>query len=179
MARKSSAAQTSETNESIESCTLNVEQVPESIMPGQAWTMIRLPVETVTLFGTKARVSVRIEIGDESFSTSIMPTGDGHHHLMFNKGMQAAAAKTGWVWGEKVAFRVIKDDQPRPELPIPQELVDALSADQTATKLFEKLAPSHRKEYARYVSEAKRPETRVKRAAKCIETINAGLKPDF
>lgn len=53
---------------------------------------------------------------------------------------------------------------------IPGELADALR-DAALTGAFEALAPSHRDEYARWVAEAKRPETRARRAAKAVEMI--------
>lgn len=159
--------------------TVHVTETPETVLPGQPWTMIRLPVQTVNAFGTKARVSVRILIGHQEFATSIMPMGDGHHHLMFNKAMQAAAAGIGWQAGEPLSFEVRKDDQPRPETPMPKELENALEADLKAKSLFEKLAPSHRKEHIRYVAEAKQETTRLKRTARCLEIIHAGKKPDF
>lgn len=159
--------------------SVQVTEVPETILPGQPWTMIRLPAETVSTFGTKARVSVRILIGSQEFATSIMPSGDGTHHLMFNKAMQAAAAGIGWSAGQPITFEVRKDNLPRPETPMPKELENALEADPTARALFEKLAPSHKKEHIRYVSEAKQEATRQRRAVRCLEIIHSGKKPDF
>jgi len=158
---------------------LEVRGVPETILPGQPWTMIRLPVETITLFQSKARVSVRVLIGGEVFATSIFPTGDGLHQVMFNKAMQKAAAKIGWQPGEELAFAVEKDDAPRPEAAMPSALESALEMNAQAKSLFEKLAPSHRKEFVRYVSEAKQAATRERRASRCVEMIIQKLKPDF
>lgn len=158
---------------------LEVTETPETILPGQPWTTIRLPGETVSRFGTKARVSVRIIIGSKEFATSIMPSGDGLHHVMFNKGMQAAAAVIGWKAGEPLKFVIRKDDEPRPETPMPKELGCALEADAVAKSLFEKLAPSHRREHIRYVSEAKQEVTRQRRTIRCLEVIHSGKKPDF
>lgn len=141
--------------------------------------MIRLPAETVSTFGTKARVSVRILIGHQEFATSIMPTGDGRHHLMFNKAMQAAAVSLGWRTGEPLTFDLRRDDLPRPEAQMPKELETALEADPAARALFEKLAPSHKKEHIRYVSEARQEATRQKRAVRCLEIIHSGKRPDF
>ena len=159
--------------------TMHVTAIPETILPGQPWTMIRLPADSVSTFGTKARVSVSIYIAEKEFTTSIMPTGDGTHHLMFNKAMQAAAAGIGWCACQPLTFEVRKDDLPRPETPMPKELENALEADLVARALFEKLAPSHKKEHIRYVSEAKQEATRQKRAARCLEIIHSGKKPDF
>jgi uncharacterized protein YdeI (YjbR/CyaY-like superfamily) len=40
--------------------------------------------------------------------------------------------------------------------------------------MFEALADSHRKEYVRWISEAKRPATRIQRIAKTVEMLRAG-----
>lgn len=87
---------------------------------------------------------------------------------------------TGWVdvkvcavtdvWsGLKFLRRKSASDKPdRPtarEVGVPQELLDALASDAKAAAAFARMPPSHRREYAGYVAEAKKPETRLKRAA--------------
>jgi uncharacterized protein YdeI (YjbR/CyaY-like superfamily) len=67
------------------------------------------------------------------------------------------------------------DDEPRMVEP-PAELAEALAADAAAKAAWEALAPSHRKEYARWVAEAKRPETRRARGAKAAAMLRAGDK---
>jgi uncharacterized protein YdeI (YjbR/CyaY-like superfamily) len=49
------------------------------------------------------------------------------------------------------------------EVELPPELVAALAADPAAAAAFEKLAFTHRKEYARAIAEAKAPETKQRR----------------
>jgi len=51
---------------------------------------------------------------------------------------------------------------------IPDELEAALVSSPVALKNFQNMAPTHRLMYAAWVSTAKRPETRLKRAEKCI-----------
>jgi uncharacterized protein YdeI (YjbR/CyaY-like superfamily) len=41
---------------------------------------------------------------------------------------------------------------------------------------FEGLSYTHRKEYARWVEDAKKPETRQRRVEKTIELLRAGTK---
>jgi uncharacterized protein YdeI (YjbR/CyaY-like superfamily) len=57
---------------------------------------------------------------------------------------------------------------------IPDDLMAALSADPSVLDAFTALAPSHRKEYVRWVTEAKKPETRANRLAKTVEMVRAG-----
>ncbi len=57
------------------------------------------------------------------------------------------------------------------KLEIPQELEQALQQNPAAAQIFKELAPSHRREYANYVREAKQLTTRIRRAEKSISLI--------
>ena len=54
---------------------------------------------------------------------------------------------------------------------IPAELTEALSENETAEKIFAALPSSHQNEYLRWISEAKRAETRRRRATKAAEMM--------
>ncbi len=66
--------------------------------------------------------------------------------------------------------------EPRRARPItvPPELKNAMAADTTAGAAFEKLRPGQRREYAEYVTEARRADTKQKRIAKILPMIAAG-----
>ena len=51
-----------------------------------------------------------------------------------------------------------------------------LPLDEDARSFFDGLAPSHRKEWVRWVEEAKKPETRAARIEKTAEALRAGRK---
>lgn len=57
---------------------------------------------------------------------------------------------------------------------IPAELSEALAANPQAQAIFERMPPSHQRETVGYVAEAKRAETRSKRAAQTVEWILSG-----
>src|SRR5215470_10303297 len=57
---------------------------------------------------------------------------------------------------------------------IPAELAAALKKNKLAAKAFEGFSPSCRREYAEWIAEAKRPETREKRLAQAIAWIAQG-----
>ncbi|MBI4944561.1 MAG: DUF1905 domain-containing protein [Actinobacteria bacterium] len=57
---------------------------------------------------------------------------------------------------------------------VPDDLAAALAADGAAQAAFTALAYSHRKEYVRWVTEAKREQTRADRVAKTVEMVRAG-----
>ncbi|HJT63809.1 MAG TPA: YdeI/OmpD-associated family protein, partial [Candidatus Limnocylindria bacterium] len=67
------------------------------------------------------------------------------------------------------------DTEPRVVEP-PPELAASLASSAQARAIYDKLAFSHQKAYADWVAEAKRPETRVRRAAESVKRLLAGGK---
>lgn len=57
---------------------------------------------------------------------------------------------------------------------IPAELAAALKKNKTASKVFDHFSPSCRREYAEWIVEAKRPETKQKRVVQAVEWIAEG-----
>jgi hypothetical protein len=74
--------------------------------------------------------------------------------------------------GDTVDLELELDTQPR-EVDVPEALATALAKDANARAAYEKLSYTHRKEYARWIAEAKRDETRERRVAKAIEQLRA------
>ncbi len=75
--------------------------------------------------------------------------------------------------GDTVDVEITLDAGPR-EVDVPRVLADALAGDREAREAFEKLAHSHRREYARWVAEAKKQETRERRAAQALQMLREG-----
>jgi hypothetical protein len=75
--------------------------------------------------------------------------------------------------GDTVDLQLELDTKPR-EVDVPEALATALAGDANARAAYEKLSYTHRKEYARWIAEAKRDETRERRVAKAIEQLRAG-----
>ncbi len=59
---------------------------------------------------------------------------------------------------------------------VPEELRRALAKHPAAAKTFGALAATYRKQYILWISTAKRPETRKRRAKEAIETLERGDK---
>ena len=80
---------------------------------------------------------------------------------------------TGVQAGDEVEVTVELDEAPR-EVEVPAALAAALAADPDASAAFGGMAFTHRKEYARWVADAKREETRQRRVQQAVEMIRAG-----
>ena len=75
--------------------------------------------------------------------------------------------------GDVVDLWLDLDSAPR-EVEVPPALATALAADPEAKARFDGLAFTHRKEFACWVEEAKREETRERRVEQALEMIHAG-----
>jgi uncharacterized protein YdeI (YjbR/CyaY-like superfamily) len=63
---------------------------------------------------------------------------------------------------------------PKAALPVPAALASALKKNKKAGAAFEAFAPSHRREYIEWITEAKTEETRDKRIATTLEWLAEG-----
>ncbi len=86
---------------------------------------------------------------------------------------RAARERAGIAAGDTVTFTLELDTEPR-SIDIPQALASALAADPKARAAFDALAYTHRKEFARWVAEAKREPTRDKRVNATLKVLRAG-----
>jgi hypothetical protein len=75
--------------------------------------------------------------------------------------------------GDRVTVRIALDAAPR-EVELPEALAAALAGDGDARAKYEALAFTHRKEFARWIAEAKRDDTRERRVAQALEMLHAG-----
>jgi uncharacterized protein YdeI (YjbR/CyaY-like superfamily) len=82
----------------------------------------------------------------------------------------------------KITFPLPGDSEtsPKPkvttELVIPESIRQALMSDPAARDNFNRLAPSYRRLYIRWITSAKKEETQLKRAQEAIELLVQGKK---
>jgi hypothetical protein len=143
--------------------------------PIESGTYVVIPAEVVEALGATGRTSVVGTIDGHPLRHQFMPytfEGVGRQVVMaVNKATREAIGKTA---GDAVDFDLERDERSRSaDVEIPTELATALEADPAAEAAFAALAPSHRREFAEHVAEAKRPETRQRRAADTIERLRA------
>jgi hypothetical protein len=86
---------------------------------------------------------------------------------------RAVRQEAGVEAGDSVEVRLELDSAPR-EVTLPKALASALAEDSEARAAFDRLAYTHRKEYTRWIDEAKRDETRKRRVAQAIEMLREG-----
>jgi uncharacterized protein YdeI (YjbR/CyaY-like superfamily) len=70
----------------------------------------------------------------------------------------------------------VRDKHRKPPFTVPQDLRAAIDAVPAAKATFDAFPPSQQREYADWVSEAKRDETRAKRLAQSVEWLAEGKR---
>lgn len=78
--------------------------------------------------------------------------------------------------GDVVTVALAYDAKPRVR-PAPPELLAALEENPEAKAAWEKLAPSHRKEYVAYLDHLKSPEALARNVERTIAMLLSGRKP--
>jgi uncharacterized protein YdeI (YjbR/CyaY-like superfamily) len=70
--------------------------------------------------------------------------------------------------------KLVRKKRPKKALVVPPELVAALAKNKKARAFFEGLSPSHQREYAEWIAEAKGAETKARRLATTLEWLAEG-----
>ena len=143
--------------------------------PIEGGTFVVIPAEVVEALRATGRTSVVGTIDGHPLRHQFMPytfEGVGRQVVMaVNKATRKAIGKDA---GDTVDFDLERDDRSRSaDITLPPELVSALAADPTARAAFDGLAPTRRREHADHVGEAKRPETRLRRAADVVTRLRS------
>jgi hypothetical protein len=115
------------------------------------------------------RFPVVATVNGYTWRTSVARMG-GESLVGLNRQVRETA---GVAAGDTVDVVLVLDREPR-EVDVPDDLAAALAADAQAKATFDAMAFTHRKEYARWIAEAKRDDTRQRRLSQAIEMIRAG-----
>jgi Bacteriocin-protection, YdeI or OmpD-Associated/Domain of unknown function (DUF1905) len=135
---------------------------------GRTATFFEVPLDVPALFG-RARPPVRVTIGGHTYRSTIAVYG-GRYFLPLNRQNREAA---GVAAGEEVTVELEVDTEER-TVDVPEDLQAALDADEVARDAFDALSSSHRKEYADWIVEAKREDTRRRRVDKTLDRLRFG-----
>lgn len=135
---------------------------------------MRPPFDVPMVFATRARVPVRGTINGAPFRSSLCNMGDGYF-MVVNKDLRTTAKCKA---GDTVDV-VLERDRERRVIETPDEVKKALSANRKAQTTWESLSFTHKKEWVRAVTEAKKEETRRARIEKLVTAMKAGKRVGF
>ena len=134
---------------------------------------IKFPFSTEELFGKKGQVKIKVLLdGKVEYRGSLAKMKSNCHMLGLTQEVRKNLGKS---FGDVVSVKLWEDKEER-IVEIPEDVLVVFEKNKDAFELYQKMSYTHRKEYMRWISEAKKPETRENRKIKMIEMILAGKK---
>jgi Bacteriocin-protection, YdeI or OmpD-Associated/Domain of unknown function (DUF1905) len=138
---------------------------------GKTATGIAVPDEVVAALGAGKRPAVTVTLHGHTYRTTAARMG-GRFLVPLNAADREAA---GVVAGDDVTVQIELDTAPR-EVEVPEDLRTRLDGDAAAGAFFDQLSFTHRKEWVRWITEAKRADTRAARVDRTVEALRAGKR---
>jgi len=132
---------------------------------------VLFPYDTEAEFGTKGKVPVKATFNGVPYTGSLVKYGNPQHVLGVLKAIREQTRKSP---GDTIEVVVWKDEEVR-IVKVPAQF-EKLMKKEGVFPFFEKLSYTHRKEYCRWISEAKKEETRQNRIVKVIEMLKKGKR---
>jgi hypothetical protein len=129
------------------------------------------PYDTEQEFGTKGKVPVKVTIDGTADRGGLFKMGTPSHILGVPKAIREQIGKGP---GDIVTIVLSKDDAPR-DVDVP-DAFKALMKKAGVLAIFEGLSFTHRKEYCRWITDAKKEETRVRRLEKAVDMLKKGVR---
>jgi antitoxin component of MazEF toxin-antitoxin module len=141
------------------------------LLGGKTATGLQIPDDVMTALGSGQRPKVRVTVGGHTYRTTVARMG-GMYLVPLNAENRQAA---GVAAGDEVDVDVDIDAAPR-VVEVPDDLAAAIAGDAAAQRQFDTLSFTHRKEWVRWVEEAKKAETRAARITRTVESLHEGKR---
>ncbi len=137
-----------------------------------SWAYVEFPYDLKETFGVGNLVPYTVTFdGRVKYRGSLAKMGGPRAMILLRKDVKAELGKEP---GDKVGVVVMLDDKPRAVVAADDVKKALMSAGLLET--FNNLAFTYRKEYIRWIEEAKRSETRMNRIEKTCEMLASGTK---
>ena len=134
-------------------------------------TFVFFPYDPVAEFGTRGRIPVRATFDGVAYTGSLTACGGPHHMLGVLKAIREQIGKDV---GDTINVAIWREDGER-TLEVPASFETQMKKG-GVLPFFEQLSFTHRKEYCRWIADAKREETRQKRMEKAIAMLRQGVR---
>ncbi len=138
---------------------------------GGGGAFVFFPYDVEKEFSTKGKVPVKATFDGVAYTGSLIRYGSPQHMLLVPKAIRTEIGKSP---GDTVAVILWRDEEER-ILEVPEEFNRLMKKDDLLP-FFEQLSYTHRKEYCRWITEARKEETRAHRLEKAIQMLRDGVK---
>ena len=126
--------------------------------------------DTEKEFATKGKVPVKATFNGVPYTGSLIKYGNPLHMMGVLKSIREQIGKGP---GDTIEVVVWRDEEVR-TVEVPAQFEELIKKE-GLLPVFEKLSYTHRKEYCRWITDAKKEETRLRRLGKAIEMLKAGI----
>ncbi|OVE54733.1 YdeI/OmpD-associated family protein [Chryseobacterium mucoviscidosis] len=134
---------------------------------------VEFPFFTQEVFGKKGQIKIKAVFDDKvEYRGSLAKMKSECHILGLTQEIRKQLGKS---FGDEVSVSLTEDKEER-IVEIAEDIVLLFNENPDAKVLFDKMSYTHRKEYIRWIEEAKKPETRENRKLKMIQMILDGKK---
>lgn len=134
---------------------------------------VEFPFSTEELFHTKGQVKIKALFDDKvEYRGSLAKMKSDCHILGLTQEIRKQLGKT---FGDEISVSIIEDKEER-VVEIANDIALIFNENPEAKKIFNTMSYTHKKEYIRWIEEAKKPETRENRKNKMIQMILDGKK---
>lgn len=132
---------------------------------------VYFPFDTQEEFGTRGQIRVLATFDGMPYAGALVKYGPSLHMLPVVKGILEQIGKQP---GANVDVVIQRDESERTVEVSPE--FAKLMKKEGVLQAFEKLSFTHRKEYCRWIMEAKKEETRQARISKAIAMLKTGVR---
>ena len=136
------------------------------------WTFVEVSSDIAEKLNPGVKKSYRVKGKLDTFpinQVALVPMGEGNFILPLKQSIRKEIKKTV---GDKLKISLELDTS---EIELSPLLLESLEDVPQAKMKFDKLPPSHKKYYSRWIEEAKTEPTKVKRIVQAIEGLSRGL----
>lgn len=134
---------------------------------------VEFPFSTEELFNKKGQVKIKALFDDKvEYRGSLAKMKSDCHILGLTQEIRKQLGKT---FGDEVSVSLVEDQEER-VVDIADDIAAVFDENPEARIMFDKMSYTHKKEYIRWIEEAKKPETRENRKIKMIQMILDGKK---
>lgn len=134
---------------------------------------VEFPFSTEEVFGKKGQIKIKALFdGTAEYRGSLTKMGGKKHLLILTQEVRKKINKS---FDEEVEVKLWEDKEER-IVEIPEDVMPLFDQNPKAKELYDAMSYTHRKEYIRWITDAKKEETRERRKIKMIEMILNGKK---
>ena len=149
---------------------MSAKRFESNVVRARTKTYVPLPFDPNEAWGWKVRHYVKGTVGGCAIRGLLRSEGDA-----YALPLGAAWLRDNHIPGSETIVVVLEPDGPQSEA-LADDITQALGASPEAETFFQSVAPFYRKNFLRWIDQAKRPETRDRRIREAISLLTAGKK---